>query len=244
MPRDSELLRESVFLSVLIPAYNEERSIAQTLLSLSTTLRSNGWRYEIIVASDGSKDKTVEIASNLGLDNVRVLDLYPNQGKGAALLAAFQTSRGKYAAFFDADGDIAVESLVDLFKRLLNSDADIIVGSKVHPESMVQYPKLRRIQSYGFRLLIRLLFSIPVSDTQTGVKVFRSDVLDQIAPGIDSSGFEFDLELIVSAVKQGYSIIDGPVRLNFQFESTVRPRDAYFVLRGTIRTRRKFSLRQ
>jgi glycosyltransferase involved in cell wall biosynthesis len=239
----SERSASPTFLSVLVPAYNEERSIAETLINLTSALEAREWNYEIIVASDGSTDNTVKVVSDLRLDHVRVLPLQDNKGKGAALISAFEHSRNEYVAFFDADGDIAVESLIDLIQRLLASKADAIVGSKIHPGSEVQYPLFRRIQSFGFRLLIKHMFSIPVSDTQTGVKIFRREVLDCVVHDIDASGFEFDLELIVSAVNKGFTVIDGPVHLNFRFESTVRPKDAYLVLRGTFRTQRKFRSR-
>lgn len=116
----------------------------------------------------------------------------------------------------------------------VRAGADVAIGSKRHVESQVQYPIPRRIQSLAYQLLVRILFRLNVSDTQTGLKVFRGDLLRAVAPTVTSDGFAFDLELLVALHDAGATIVDGPVRLDYSFETTTGISSTIQVLRDTI----------
>jgi hypothetical protein len=117
---------------------------------------------------------------------------------------------------------------------LMEGDQHVVVGSKRHPRSRVQYPAFRRVQSMVYQLLIRVLFSLQVRDTQTGLKLFRGEVLSRVVPLLAVKRFAFDLELLVVAHHLGYrKIVEAPIELDFQFESTIRPTTAFQVLWDT-----------
>ena len=112
--------------------------------------------------------------------------------------------RGRYLGFIDADGDIPAEQLVPLVAAIGSGDVDIVVGSKRHPGSDVVHGALRRIYSWGFQRLVLALFSLRVSDTQTGIKIFRREVLDAALPVTVEQSYAFDLELLVAAALRGF----------------------------------------
>jgi hypothetical protein len=111
---------------------------------------------------------------------------------------------------------------------------DIVVGSKRHPQSHVSYPWFRRLQSLVYQLVIRILFNLNVSDTQTGHKLLRRDVVTDVVPLLAVKRFAFDLELLVVAHKLGYrKIAEAPIELSYQFDSTVSPRTVLEILWDT-----------
>jgi hypothetical protein len=113
---------------------------------------------------------------------------------------------------------------------LVEQDVDVVVGSKVHPESIVIYPPFRRFQSRVMRLLVRTLFSLDIGDTQTGIKVFRTARLLETINRVQTNGFSFDVDLLVRMNDQGCKIAEGPIILNFQFSSTTSVRTSVGVL--------------
>ena len=223
-------MNTSVELSIVVPAYNEESTIEKALLRLHQTMTESGISFEIILVIDGHVDKTQEIAQSLGLPNLKIIGYEKNLGKGHALRFGAQKITGQYAAFFDGDLDIDSVCLVDLFQRLVKQEVDVVVGSKVHPESIVIYPFFRRFQSRVMRLLVRALFNLDIGDTQTGIKVFRTARLLETINRVQTNGFSFDVDLLVRMNDQGCKIAEGPIILNFQFSSTTSVRTSIVVL--------------
>ena len=213
-------MNTSVELSIVVPAYNEENTIEEALSRLHRTMTESGINFEIILVIDGYVDRTKEIALSLGLANLSIIGYEKNLGKGHALRVGAQKITGQYAAFFDGDLDIDSACLVDLFRRLVELDVDVLVGSKVHPESIVIYPLFRRFQSQIMRLLVRTLFDLDIGDTQTGIKIFRTARLLETINRVQTNGFSFDVDLLVRMNDQGCKIAEGPIILNFQFSST------------------------
>jgi len=203
-------------LSVIIPAYKEEANIAQTVRTLRDELDQLPYSKEIVVVVDGSPDETAAKAKTVNCAYLRVLSYTPNRGKGYAIYYGVKHSKGEIVTFFDAGGDFHPDH-IDRFVKLLEIfDADIVVGSKVHPASKVNYPKLRRIFSWGWRMLIRLLFRLDVSDTQTGLKVAKREVIEEVMPRATVKQYAFDLELLVIAKKLGYKrFFEAPVNMEF-----------------------------
>ncbi len=213
-------VRQLEGISLVIPAYEEAGIIFRTVCESTLVLSRLGRDYEIIVVDDGSVDDTALEASRAALEDssVRILRLPFNQGKGNALKRGFQSSRYDTVAFLDADLDLHPSQLLGLLKMMDDSGADMVIGSKRHPDSRVEYPRERRIYSTIYYLLIRALFHLPIKDTQTGIKVFKREVLERAFPRMVTKTYALDLELMVAANQLGYSIAEAPIRIDFQRE--------------------------
>lgn len=208
-------------LSVIIPAHNEEKNIAKTMRDLIYQLDRINRAYEVVVVSDGSQDKTAQKARSVSKKKVVVLEYQPNRGKGYALTYGVNKSHGEVVTFFDAGGDFDAEHIDKFIKLMEVFDADIVIGSKRHPASQVNYPPIRRFYSRIYQLVIRLLFNLNIKDTQTGLKVFKKDVLNKILPRALVKRYAFDLELLVIAKRLGYNrIFEAPVKMDFNTVNT------------------------
>lgn len=221
-------------LSVIVPAYREGPRIYENLKHLLGELDATGLDYEVIVVSDGNKDETVSEAERVGSDRVHVLAYPVNQGKGFALMHGIEKSSGDLVAFIDADMELDPSGLGQFVRLLREGPYDVVVGSKRHPDSQVAYPGLRRAQSWIYQQLIRVLFRLDVTDTQTGIKLFRGDLLRTAVPLLAVKRFAFDLELLVVARKLGYRrVVEAPIKLDYRFETTTNPSAAYRALWDT-----------
>jgi glycosyltransferase involved in cell wall biosynthesis/O-antigen/teichoic acid export membrane protein len=213
----------TVELSVVMPCHNEASGLRHTLEGLVHELEPAG-SYEVIVVSDGSTDDSVAIAEEFAGAHVRVLHYPRPGGKGHALQVGLTEARGRYVAFVDADGDIGPEAIGPFLTIMKLYEPDVVLGSKRHPVSRVSYPPMRRLMSWSYHKLTRLLFRVNVRDTQTGLKLVRRDVLAAVLPRLYEKRFAFDLELLVVARSLGYSrVFEAPVRVDYKFSSQVRP---------------------
>jgi len=223
-------------LSVVIPAYNEAKNIRTTLRRLLNILEKTlTYPFEIIVVSDGSTDKTVSQAQKISSKKVRVLHYKQNRGKGHALKHGVKNSTSEIVTFFDAGGDFQAQSIDKFIKLLEVFDADIVIGSKRHPASVVNYPLKRRFYSRLYQFLIRLLFNLNIRDTQTGLKVFKRTVLEKILPRALVKQYAFDLELLVIARQFGFKkIFEAPVKMKYNFStSSIGAKTIFNILRDT-----------
>ncbi|MBN2340249.1 MAG: glycosyltransferase [Deltaproteobacteria bacterium] len=202
-------------LSVLIPAYNEESRIETTLRETRRFLESIDIPYEIVVVDDGSGDRTFEAANRLADDTIKVHRSPQNGGKGQALKTAFRYSEGDLVLFLDADLDIHPDQCVPLLEAIQQPNVQAAIGSKLHPDAKIQYPLTRRIMSRGYSLMVQILFSLPLRDTQTGIKLFEAQVLKQVFHLVELDGYAFDLELLSLANRNGFSIVEVPIKMNF-----------------------------
>ncbi len=205
--------------SVIMPAFNESAHILGNLKEVVATLGTFGCDYEVILVDDGSSDNTYLQAAKILVDHpefVRIVRYDVNQGKGNALMAGCSHAKGDYLVFLDADMDLHPSQLPRFFHIMRSSGAHAVIGSKRHPESNVNYPWHRQIYSVGYYALVRLLFGLPLRDTQTGLKLFRRELLDDVFPRVLAKRFAFDIELLSIAHSLGYRIVDAPVRLEFQ----------------------------
>jgi glycosyltransferase involved in cell wall biosynthesis len=224
----------TVQLSVIVPAYREGRRIHDNLGRLVCELNKLNVTYEVIVVSDGNTDATVREAQRLGSPAVRVFHYPMNIGKGFALSLGVDQSTGALVTFIDADMELDPANIKGLIELMEASDCDAVIGSKRHPNSKVDYPKFRRLQSAAYQLLVRLLFNLHIRDTQTGLKLFRRHVLAEVVPLLAIKKFAFDLELLVVAHQLGYrNVSEAPITLDFRFESTVNLGSAWRVLWDT-----------
>ena len=226
-------------ISVIMPAYNEARHIGCNLLEVVETLSGFDYEFEVIVVDDGSADNTyVEAAKLLSThpERVRVVHYDENRGKGNALICGWTFAKGDFIVFLDADMDLHPSQLPVLFGIMDAEKADAVIGSKRHPASVVNYPLKRRLYSAIYYGLIKLLFGLPVKDTQTGLKVFRRQVLDRVFPRVLVKRFAFDIELLANAHHLGYKIVDAPVTLQFQRGAfgRIKLRDVRMIITDTL----------
>jgi len=207
-------------LSVIMPAYMKEDVILDALKTTENLLKGFETPYEIIVVDDGSKDRTGEKAANYDSPNVKVISYKENKGKGNAIKQGFKYVTGDLVIFLDGDTDLHPEQLECFLYHMSMNDADVVIGSKVHPNSQVKYPPLRRFLSHGYRCFNKMLFNLDVHDTQVGQKLFKKEVLDDIMPRVVVKRYAFDLELLVNAHKRGYKIVEAPIKLNYDFSGS------------------------
>jgi glycosyltransferase involved in cell wall biosynthesis len=217
--------------SVVVPAYQEAASIAAALTRLAGVLASTGRTYEILVVSDGSTDGTAERARALDLPGTFVLEYFPNRGKGHALRHGFERASHPLVAFLDGDLDLDPVVLPGFLDRLDADEADVVVGSKVHPDSQVSYPASRRVASGIFRRATHLMLGLDLADTQTGIKALRQSIAAPIMHEIRTTGFAFDLELMCWLVDRGARVVEAPVVLDYEFTSTLKASSAWEALR-------------
>ncbi|MFH0912919.1 MAG: glycosyltransferase [Candidatus Omnitrophota bacterium] len=205
-------------ISIVMPAYNEAGRIAFSIEETARAFNGFGYPWELIVIDDGSTDDTYEKA-------VLLLQKYPqlivrrnpvNTGKGRAIKKALHYITGDYTLFLDADMDLHPVQFQTLFDIMRLDKADIVIGSKLHPNSVVNYPLQRKIISFIYYLLVRILFNLPCHDTQTGLKLFKTEVLRDVLPRVLVKQFAFDLEVLVNAHRLGYKIAEAPIILKPQ----------------------------
>jgi len=203
-------------LSVLMPMYNEELYAAANILETDNHFKKLGIKYEIIVMDDGSKDRTYRKASKTSQKHIKVYKLQKNQGKGQALKEAFKKCTGDLVMFLDGDLDIHPKQFEVLFEVMKREAADVVIGSKRHPDSVLKYPQDRKILSSGYFFIVKVLFGLPLRDTQTGIKLFKRDVLERVFHKVLIKGYAFDLELLVLAHYYRYKISEAPVVVDYK----------------------------
>ena len=170
MPRQPKSLPD---LSVVIPTYRQSGVIGRQVGEVLRELDGLGCDYEVLVVVDGDEDGTSDALATIEHERLRVAVQERNSGKGEAVRRGLLAVGGRARAFLDGGGDIPPQCLVDAYRLHVESGADIVVGSKLHAQSVVEYPLARRIYSWGYRQLTRLLFGLTVRDTQVGLEDLR-----------------------------------------------------------------------
>ncbi len=206
-------------LSVIIPAYNEEGRVRKTIMHVRTIFKELGIDNEIIVVDDGSTDNTFNEATSEKLDNVKVVGFRQNRGKGYAIKYGLNFATKDLVTFLDADMELDPGQISILLEYMIKNNADIVVGSKRHPLSTIEYyPLLRKFLSRMYNMFLRLLLQIEISDTQAGFKLIRREVLSNIFPLMRVKRYAFDVEFLAYAKRFGYRIVEAPIILNFTRE--------------------------
>lgn len=205
-------------LSVLMPAHDEEETIQDCIMEVHRSLDDLGVQHEIVAVNDGSNDSTGEILEEMGTDNdfLHPVSYGRNKGKGGALKHGYSHVDGDLVQFIDADSDIEPRRIKRFLEEMEENGADIVIGSKRHPESGVDYPLKRTILSKGYAALLRVLFGLGVTDTQVGMKLFRREVLDDVMPLILVKRYAFDIEILSLANRKGYEISEAPIDIELE----------------------------
>lgn len=206
-------------LSVVMPFYRLAAAAEENVRAVAELLGRGGVPHEIVPVDDGSGDGTGEAllcaARALGPDRVRPVLLPKNGGKGAALVAGFRASRGSHVLLLDGDLDLDPTRIWRFFEIMREKRADVVIGSKMHPESAINYPWSRRLASFVYYSIVRALVRLPVHDTQTGMKLFTRDALGHAFDRMLTKRFAFDLEVLSILRDAGYRIAEAPITLDF-----------------------------
>lgn len=212
--------------TIIIPAHNE-KIIYQSIQEVYNTMRQTRWDFEIITVVDGKVSATDTTFSDakkaVKLDPTRIF-VYGydvNKGKGYAVRYGMARATGDYISFIDAGLDINPNGISMVLEHMEWYGADIIVGSKKHPASKVKYPFVRKIYSFAYHFLVWLMFDLHIKDTQTGLKVYKREVLEKVLPRLSVKKFAFDIELLSVAHKLGFSkIYEAPVDVKMNFSAS------------------------
>jgi glycosyltransferase involved in cell wall biosynthesis len=209
-------------MSVILPAYNERKNIRHAILTLRELAESSGVpEYELIVVDDGSDDGTREEALKVAdAAHIRVVGYPHNRGKGFAVKYGIERSVGDVVFFLDSDLEINPSGLSAYLASL--RDCDVVIGSKRHPKSRVQAPAMRRILSFAFHTLVKLLVGLKVSDTQPGLKAGRGECFRRVFGLLSVKKFAFDVEMLVVAHLLKLRIREAPVEINLEGQFKTR----------------------
>jgi glycosyltransferase involved in cell wall biosynthesis len=206
-------------ISIVVPAYNEQARLPETLRRIQEYLASSEWTFwEIIVVDDGSKDETVPIASEFAAanPNIRVLRNPGNRGKGYSVRHGMAEARGEWRLFTDADLSAPIEELDKLWDATVREGSHVAIGSRALDRSLigVHQPGMRETAGRVFNAVMRGVIGLRIADTQCGFKLFHGSASLAIFPRQTQERFGFDVEILFIAKKMGFRISEVPVRWN------------------------------
>ncbi len=209
--------------SLIIPVYNEEKRIERTLDKVFNFFSTQDYNYEIVVVNDGSTDSTVEVLSKYR-DDIKIVDLGRNLGKGAAVRTGMLTSKGDYRIFSDADLSTPIYEIVKLLEHL-QGGADICIGSRAIDPAMIKVhqPFYREMMGKTFNKFVQLLIMKGIEDTQCGFKGFTARAAEKVFSKSKINGFSFDVEILYLAKRFGLKIVQVPVEWYNDPRSKVNP---------------------
>lgn len=223
-------------LSLIIPVYNEEKLIGQTLDKIINYLSKQKYSWELIVVDDGSTDKTYKILKNyqsrsgqLVATKLKILNFKLNSGKGAALKKGFLEASGQYRVFTDADLSVEIEKLEPLLEEL-DKGADVVIGSRRTKEASIDIaqPKPREFMGRVFTRLTQLVTKTRLSDYTCGFKGFTAKAAEKVFSKSLINRWAYDAEILFLANKYGYKIAEIPVNWKNRKETKVKLVDAIF----------------
>jgi dolichol-phosphate mannosyltransferase len=218
---------KNVMLSIIIPAYNGQSTIATTLKEYMRHFSAQyGQDFEIVVIPNGCTDATTRIVRDYvaSFPQVTAKEFESRIGKGGAVIEGFRIASGDVVAFTDADGATTPEELQKLVDEIETCDGTIGSRWARGARVVVRQSLRRRVASRGFNLLVKLLLGLPFNDTQCGAKVFRKNAIDSVLDRLQVTNFAFDVELLYRLAKNGYRIKEVPIEWEDKDGSTLNLR--------------------
>lgn len=202
--------------SILVPVYNMEKNIERNINILTEKISPFISNFEIIISDDGSEDNSKNVIEKICNENKNIIGVYSkeNHGKGNALKRACEIANGKYIIFCDGDMEIDPSQLENFFEIMHKENADIVIGSKRHKNSVVNYSNVRKLISFVYFMFVKIFFHLPIQDTQTGLKLFKREAIINVFPRILVKAFAYDLEVLVACNSNGKKIASAPVIVN------------------------------
>jgi len=240
--------KEKLFLSVIIPAYNEEKRLPKTLEEIDKYLREQTYNYEILVVNDGSKDRTVEMAKGLisKIKNLKVTGYEKNRGKGFAVRFGMVKAKGKFRLFTDADNSIPIKETEKMWPEF-EKGADVVIGSREIKGAILDPPQslFRRFLGEGFKLLRKIIVGLwEIQDSQCGFKCFRAEVVEKVFPKCEINRWAFDPEILVLAKMAGYKIKEIPIYWKNDPHSKVKFKSIFNMAKDLLKIRMNLILRK
>ncbi|MBP3809686.1 MAG: glycosyltransferase family 2 protein [Clostridiales bacterium] len=204
--------------SVIVPAYKEGKTIKDNLLEIRKALLESVDSFEILAVNDGSPDNTKEqIMEAAALyPEIKYAGYDKNRGKGGAIKHGVSEASGDVIGFIDADLDIDPSHLVRYYDHMEQTGCDVVIGSKMHKDSKLDYPPMRRFVSCGYYIILKVLFGMNIKDTQTGVKLYKASLIKKVAPMLKVKGYAFDIEVLALCAHEGAVIDQMPVEVVFK----------------------------
>lgn len=214
---------ESPYLSIIIPAYNEEGRLIQTLEEVAAFLARQPYNAEVLVVENGSRDRTFALAQEFAAAHPVFKAIHREQpGKGGAVQAGMLAAAGQFRFMADADRSMAIDELPRFLPP--NHDAPIVIGSReAGGARRYNEPYYRHLGGRAINFMIRVLALPGLQDTQCGYKLFRRDAAEALFPHQTLMGWSFDVEILYLARRRGFAIAEQPIPWVFAEESHVRP---------------------
>jgi dolichyl-phosphate beta-glucosyltransferase len=218
---------EEIKLSVIIPAYKEEKRIPKTLKEIDKYLSQQSYGYEILVVDDGSPDKTVEVVQSFipTIKNLRIINCKDNHGKGYSVRLGMMQAKGQYCLFTDADNSTSIDQVEKMWPHFENG-FDVVIGSRDVKGAISDPPQpwIRHfVTAESFKLLRKIVVGVwGVEDSQCGFKALTKSVVEKIIPVCKINRFAFDPEILILAEKAGYKIKEIPVYWKNDLDSKVK----------------------
>lgn len=191
--------------SVVVPAFNEEQTVGAVIEQITSVMDSLGLAYEIIVVDDGSTDNTRRVATNC---KATVLFNDTNRGKGYAMRKAFQQAQGDIIVTIDADGSHSPKEIPELIEPLFKG-ADVVAGSRFLGNGKNSTSRLNRVGNSIFNMTIMILTRKRVTDSQTGFRAIKSEMLRKL--DLTSLGYDIETEITVKSLKNGFRFREKPI---------------------------------
>lgn len=217
-------------LTIVIPAYNEEKRIENTLTKVGDYFSKRIIDIEVLIVVNNTTDNTVDIIKKLQKKYpfIKYTNIHKAIGKGGALSVGFRKATGEYVAFMDADGASSVAQLNKLYRKILrNDDIDIVIADRYNEDSRINdLPFYRKVFSRLFNVITRFVFGLPYSDTQCGLKIFKAEYAKKFSKMIISRKWTIDLNLLLLAKRLDLNVISVPIIWSEKGNSTLNIRKA------------------
>lgn len=200
--------------SLIIPMYNEEKILPETIATLHAYMESAFDDYEVVFADDGSTDHSREIVANCGHERMRVVGYEKNRGKGCAVRCGMLAAKGDIRLFTDCDLAYGTEIIRTLYDKFIAAGCDVMIGSRnLSGDGYEGYTLLRRLASKTYIRVLCMVGGFRLSDSQCGFKAFSAKAAEDVFSRCETDSFAFDFEAILFATRLGYSISEIPVRI-------------------------------
>ena len=197
---------DGILISVIIPVFNEEQTIGNIIRRIKTILQKIGFKHEIIVVDDFSADNSLKLSQ---IQGVKVYSLKKHMGKGYALRAGFAKAKGDIITTIDSDGSHRPEELPSLLTPILHDKADLVIGSRYLGQKPAAAKKFNAAGVRLFNFLIKIFTRAKVSDSQSGYRVMKSEVLKNMS--LRSGEYEIESEILVKTARRGFRVMEVPI---------------------------------